>query len=208
MPDTLTFLEELASAEPVPGGGSVAALQTAMGAALIVMVTNLTIGRKKYAGVEVRASQIRSRAQHLCADAYRLVTEDIESYRGVAAVFAMPKGTEEEKSARHAKLQEALKVASGPPLRTMEVAGEVAQLARELVEFGNPSAISDVGSAAFAAYAGFHAAQLNVEINVHDVRDQTWVDSIRSRMASIPSPDEKVPEVASRVRAVMRGETS
>jgi formiminotetrahydrofolate cyclodeaminase len=193
------FLHDLASAEPVPGGGSVAALEAAMGAALLLMVTNLTIGRKKYASVDDEARRIRGLAEPLCAEALDLVHLDVEAYRGVAAVFAMPRTTDAEKAERQERLQSALKAATGPPLRTMAVASKLAGLARELVEIGNTSAISDVGSAAYAVQAGFHAAFLNVEINIGGVRDEEWVAAIRMQLAAIPSPDQATQEVTARV---------
>src|SRR5690349_1504649 len=93
MPDLEVFLGDLSSAEPVPGGGSVAALHCALGAALVAMVANLTIGRKKYAHVEVDAIRIRDRALSLCDRALTLITEDADAYRAVADAMGLPRNS-------------------------------------------------------------------------------------------------------------------
>lgn len=200
-----TFLGELSSAQPVPGGGSVAALQTAMGAALLVMVANLTIGRKKYQAVESQVVDIKDRAAVLCTAAQRLVQEDIDAYQRVADVLSMPRETEEQKVQRSLRMQEALKAAVQPPLETMRVASQIAGLAEQLVEVGNVSAISDVGTAVLASRAGFHAARLNVDINLASIRDEGWVPQMRRVADDVPAPEEAQERVMQRVHQVISG---
>jgi formiminotetrahydrofolate cyclodeaminase len=199
------FLDSLASGDPVPGGGSVAALQAAMGAALLSMVANLTLGRKRFEAVHAEAETIRQRAVTLRDRANRLAGEDIEAYRAVAEAMALPRETEQEKASRRAQLQEALKAAAGPPLEVMRVASDSIDLASRMAEIGNPSAISDVGTAVLAARAAFLAARLNVEINVAAVRDEVWVADLRARLEAIPDPDVAerriLADVTDRIRA-------
>src|SRR5947209_16581295 len=121
MPDIEQFLETLASGEPVPGGGSTAALQTAMGAALLSMVANLTIGRKRYADVEERAHAVLREATSLRHEAQELIQRDSEAYDAVSRALALPRESEEQKLERQLRLQEALKGAVAPPLETMRV---------------------------------------------------------------------------------------
>jgi methenyltetrahydrofolate cyclohydrolase len=203
MRDLREFLEQLSSSDPVPGGGSVAALQTAMAAALIAMVANLTLGRKKYEEVQDQVASILERATTLRDRANALADEDIEAYRAVAATFALPRGTEEERNERQRRLQESLKGAVQPPLETMRAASDVARVAAELVGIGNRSAISDVGTAVLAARAGYHAARLNVEINLALIRDETWCDEIRHQMKLIPAPDSIENSVLAQVRSTI-----
>ena len=106
------FLADLASSAPVPGGGSVAALQVAMGAALVEMVCNLTIGRKKYQSVEAEATQIRTRALAVRERARQLVDEDAAAYGAVSEAMRLPRGTEQETAARTAAVQDSLKGAA------------------------------------------------------------------------------------------------
>jgi formiminotetrahydrofolate cyclodeaminase len=199
------FLDELASPEPIPGGGSVAALQTAMGAALLTMVSDLTLGRKKYADVQDKVAEIRGRAEALRRRASELVNEDIAAYGVVAEVMTMPRETEAQKTVRRDAMQAALKGAAIPPLETMRVASEVLDLSRRLVDIGNRSAISDVGTAALAARAGYHAARLNVDANVAMVNDPEWVARIERDLEAVPPPDDQAREVVELVAAASHG---
>jgi len=199
-----SFLDELASDEPVPGGGSVAALSVAMGAALLEMVANLTIGRKRYAEVEDEARTIRAEAASLRARAWHLVTEDVDAYRLVSLALALPRETDDERAARRERVQSALKQAALPPLNTMRAAREAALLADRMVDIGNRSAISDVGTAVVSARAGYLAARLNVEINVAAVRDDRWVSDVRSELASVSPVDELERSVLRRVEAAIQ----
>jgi len=203
MSDLREFLVQLSSADPVPGGGSVAALQTAMAAALVAMVSNLTLGRKKYEEVHDQVASILERATALRDRANTLVDEDIEAYRAVSATFALPRDTDQERNERQRRLQESLKGAVQPPLETMRAASDVARLAAELVGIGNRSAISDVGTAVLAARAGYHAARLNVEINLALIRDEAWCDEIGQQMELIPATDPIEDSVLAQVRSTI-----
>jgi formiminotetrahydrofolate cyclodeaminase len=205
VPDLDAFLQSLASADPVPGGGSVAALQAALAASLLAMVANLTLGKKRYEHVQERVRALRDDALALSEEARRLIDEDAEAYGAVARAMALPRDGEEEKAERRATIQAALKDAAEPPIRTMRVASRVLDLAGELAEIGNRSAISDVGSAAEAARAGYEAAKLNVEINLAAVRDEAWVADTRARMNEIPSAAARAQETAGRTLALIRG---
>ena len=197
------FLTELSSSAPVPGGGSVAALEAALGASLLAMVANLTIGRKRYADVEPDARRILARAEELRDRAVRLSGEDRDAYAAVSSALGLGRETDEQKRERRARIQDALKGAALPPLQTMEVAAEVLRLAGELVDIGNRSAISDVGSAALSAHAGLEAARLNVEINLASVDDETWREDIRRSMERLPDAGELKELVLARTRAVI-----
>jgi methenyltetrahydrofolate cyclohydrolase len=205
MPEIVTFLEDLASASPVPGGGSVSGLETAMGAALIEMVSNLTLGRKRYEDVREEVTAIQERAGALRVEASALADADAKAYGVVSDVMSLPKDTDEQREERRRRLQDALKEAIEPPLRIMEAASEVMQLASMIVHVGNKSAISDVGVAALSARAGYHAAKLNVEINLAAIKDERWVADAREAMARIPMPDDVERAVMQTSLAVIHG---
>jgi formiminotetrahydrofolate cyclodeaminase len=189
MPDIDVFLSELASSSPVPGGGSVAGFEIAMGAALLVMVSDLTLGREKYAEVESQVTRIRALAESHQATARSLVDADAAAFGRVASAIKLPRGTDDEKAARRDAVQQALKGAVEPPLESMKSAHALMTLAVELAPIGNANAISDVGSAALALDAGYYAAKLNVEINLASIKDDGFVSTIRGQM-----PDDAVIE--------------
>ncbi len=200
------FLDELASSSPVPGGGSVAAVSAAMGAALLVMVCNLTVGRKRFSEVQDRAETLRDEAERLLARATELADEDAEAYARVAEAMTLPRSSDAEKGVRRERLQVALKGAAVPPLETMRVASEVARLSADLVTFGNPSAITDVGTASLLASAAYNAARLNVLINLDAIQDGAWSTRLRDNLGDIPDPERWNSQVQSGVQgAVGRG---
>jgi len=184
MPDIDLFLTQLASGDPVPGGGSVAGLEIAMGAALVAMVCELTLGREKFASVAGEVESMLDQARTLKHRARGLVDEDVAAFGVVALAMKLPRATDEERATRRQAMQEALKGAVDPPLRSMQCAEEAMALAVRLAPIGNPSAISDVASAALALYAGYHAAKLNVEINLAAIRDEEFIRHVRSLMPS------------------------
>src|SRR5579859_5065281 len=203
MRDLTDALESLSSAEPVPGGGSVAALQSAMGASLLVMVCNLTLGKKRYESVKTDISRLKDHAQYLRDLALELSQRDVEAYQRVSLSLAMPKSTESELDQRRQSLQDALKGACEPPLRTMSAAIDVLEVAGGLVSIGNKSAISDVAVAAIAAGAAFRAAEFNVEINLEAISDDEWVQEIRTQVDALGSPESSVRTVSNAALSVI-----
>lgn len=202
------FLGDLASGDPVPGGGSVAAIQVAMGAALLSMVCNLTLGRKRYAGVEDRVRTLLARSEALLADARRLADEDARAYGSVADAMSLPRATDDERSSRTREIQGALKAAVQPPLDCMRTAMTVLDTARELVPIGNMNAVSDVGVAALSTVAGFEAARLNVDINLKAIKDVHFVDECRTIVLDIGDPIAGRHDVLRQVNAIVRGESA
>ncbi|MCX7029831.1 MAG: cyclodeaminase/cyclohydrolase family protein [Spirochaetes bacterium] len=165
------FLDELASGSPAPGGGSTAALAGALGTALSAMVARLTLGREKLrdswpVAEEAAAEADRLRARFLC-----LVDEDAEAYLAVAAARKLPKATEIEREARGRAVGTAVLRSARVPLETLLLAGQAVGLAARLMERGNPSCISDAGSAVQAARLAAEAAAYNVRINLPDIAD-------------------------------------
>jgi formiminotetrahydrofolate cyclodeaminase len=160
------FLERLGSSDPVPGGGSAAALAGAMGAALVAMVAELTIGRPAYAEHEGTIRHLRFDALERRAELMSLAQEDATAYDAVVQARHMSKDSEAEKAARTTALQGAMKEAARIPLRVAVVASEVLDLAERIAPIGNRNAASDAGVAAQLAAAGLRGALLNVRINL------------------------------------------
>ena len=165
------YLDLLAGAEPAPGGGSVAALVGALGAALVTMVTNLTLGKEKYAAVEDEVAQLKASSERLRDELTGLVTLDATAYGAVAAAMKLSRDTEPQKKERARVLQAALVGAAEVPLKVAEAAAQVARLSLPVAEKGNPNAVSDAGCAALLADAAAQSAALNVRINL------AWIDN-------------------------------
>lgn len=208
MPEIAQFLEDLSSAEPVPGGGSAAALEAALAASLLAMVANLTLGRKRYADVANQARGVRDAALALRERARSLIQEDADAYGGVSSALALPREPEAARVERRRVLQEALKRAVVPPRDTMRVAQQIVQLAQHVITFGNKSAVSDVGVAVIAARSAYHSALLNVEINLTLIDDPAWTAGVRSDLGDAVDIDEAEREVVERVRRVIEGSDS
>ena len=179
------FLDKLASKSPEPGGGSVAALTGALGAALVSMVGNLTLGKEKYKDVQPQIEQLLKESEKLRHDMQDLIQKDTEAYGALSAVYKMPKATDEEKAARTVKMQEALKIACQVPFEIGLQSLAVAKLAQRAAEIGNVGAVSDAGVAVLLAQACAQSAALNVKINVNSIKDEAYNKDTWSRMQDV-----------------------
>lgn len=175
------FVDLMASDEPAPGGGSAAALEGALGAALTAMVCALTVGKKKYADVQELAIESQKKGNELKAQFVDVMDRDTEAFNAVSAVFAMPKDTDEEKAARKAAMQEALKGCTKTPFEMMELAYQALELTRSVVGKLNASAASDLGCAALHLGSAVQGAWLNVLINLGSIRDAAFAAQYRTR---------------------------
>jgi formiminotetrahydrofolate cyclodeaminase len=179
-----SFLEKLSSADPEPGGGGAAALAGALAAALVSMVTNLTLGKEKFAGLEAEVTELRTASEKLRAELTELITGDALAYGKVAAAMKLPRDTEAQKEERRQVLQAALRGAAETPLRVAEAATEVARLSLPAAEKGNPNAVSDAGVAVVMADAAAQSAALNVKINLAWIEDEAFKQEVWSRIES------------------------
>lgn len=175
------FTDLMASDAPAPGGGSAAALEGALGAALTAMVCALTIGKKKYADVQDLAAEAQAKANDLKDRFVDVIDRDTEAFNAVSAVFAMPKETDEEKAARKAAMQQALKGCTKTPYEMMELSCQALELTRSVVGKLNASAASDLGCAALSLKAAMQGAWLNVLINIGGIQDQAFVEEYRQK---------------------------
>ncbi len=170
-----SFLGALASKSPTPGVGSAVAVLGAMGAALVSMVANLTIGKKNYEGVESEMVDALRAADQLRERILSLVAADIAAFDQVMAAYGLPKETEAEKRSRSEAIQLGLKAATEVPLACAKLCREVILLSRSVAEKGNRNVISDAGVAVLSAHAGFRSAVLNVHVNTGTIRDADFV---------------------------------
>jgi formiminotetrahydrofolate cyclodeaminase len=179
------FIDEVASSSPTPGGGSVAALAGALGAALTAMVCNLTIGKKKYLGVQREMEEVLKQSDNLQASFVKLIDDDAEAFNTVMSAFDLPKETEEEKTKRAEAIQQATKNATEIPLRVMQFCEQALVLTRAAAEKGNVNSISDAGVAALMLHAACLGAKLNVRINLGSLKDLVFVQKTTSRTEAL-----------------------
>jgi len=176
--DIKSFLDEVASESPAPGGGSVAALAGALGAALSAMVCNLTLNKEKYASVHDEIEEVLERCEHTRDRLLDIVDKDTEAFNRVMDALKLPKTTEEEKRIRKNKLQEAFKGAALVPLETARLCAEIIEVTKTVAQKGNQSSITDAVVSALMAEAGFKAAILNVKINLASIKDKRFVEDM------------------------------
>jgi formiminotetrahydrofolate cyclodeaminase len=172
------YLAQTASGSPVPGGGSSAALNAALAAALIEMVANLTVGRK---GFEAVAADMRSVVEKSAALRTKLAADidrDCNAYSQVLAAFKLPKSTQSEKARRAEAVQKAFKEAARVPLGVARDAVALMELGRTVVAKGNPNAASDGAAGVLAARMAARTAVCNIRINLGSIKDQTFVSEL------------------------------
>jgi len=179
------YLDETASGAPTPGGGSVASLAGALGAALTSMVCNFTVGKEKYKDVEAEVSQILSEAEELRTKLLDLMVEDTQVYSEVSKAYSMPRNTPEEKEARTQAIQKALRIAMQAPLETAFCCHRIMKLNEPLLDKGNQNLISDVGVAVLLAESALRSAMLNVETNLSYIKDEEFCNSTRENLKTI-----------------------
>ena len=175
-----SFLSELASNSPAPGGGSVAALSGALGAALSSMVCNLTIGKEKYANVQNEIKETLKKSENLRKELTNLIDEDTNAFNDVMKAFKMSKETEKQKEARSKAIQEGYKSAAKVPLKTAKTCEKILDVAIVVAEKGNKNSITDAAVSALMAKAGVNSAILNVKINLGSIKDENFVKKISS----------------------------
>jgi formiminotetrahydrofolate cyclodeaminase len=179
------YLEKTASGEPVPGGGSIAALSAAAAASLTEMVANLTIGKKGYASVEAEMRDIARAASKLRHKFIGDIDNDPRAYQQVIAAFQLPKNTETEKHRRANAIQDGFKNAALIPMSVAENGFKIMDLAKKVIEKGNKNAATDGAVAAMAARTAVMAALYNVKINLTAIKDEAFVEELSQKVKTL-----------------------
>ncbi|HDS29743.1 MAG TPA: methenyltetrahydrofolate cyclohydrolase [Firmicutes bacterium] len=195
------FLRELAGEAPTPGGGSVAALNGALGCALLEMVCNLTIGKEKFQDVWLDLEPVKTDIESLREELTDSIDRDAKAYDLVTAAFKMPKGTPEEKEARKDAIQSAMKAAAETPKATARYIHQALKHAKLIAEKGNPNVLSDAGTGALCLKAGLHAALMNIAINLGGIKDEAYVHQMKQEIEFLKTTcDQLADEVVALVR--------
>jgi formiminotetrahydrofolate cyclodeaminase len=179
------FLDDLASGNPTPGGGSAAAIMGAMGAALVSMVCNVTIGKKGYEAVEAEMKEVRDESERVRRRLTAMVAEDIAAFDSILAAYKLPKATDDDKTRRAAAIQAGLRRATETPLDCARVCAEVIALARRASEHGYLNVISDGGVGVLAGFTALRSAALNVYINAPALKDRAFAAAATAELEQL-----------------------
>ena len=181
----IDFVAATASKEPTPGGGAIAALTGATGAALAEMVANLTFGKKGYEEVQSEMEELQTKAEAIRNRMLELSQADADVFNIFMNALGLPKNTDEEKIARTAAIQQAYKDADMVPFEIGELAYQIFELAELASSKGNQNLITDGIIAAINARAAVKAAFLNVRINLSGIKDEAFVANVTAKMNAI-----------------------
>ncbi len=172
------FIDKVTGNDPVPGGGSVSALNGSLAASLAAMVANLTVGRKKYAEVNDEMEQISARMTEQSAKLLADVDRDAEAYDRVFAAFKLPKETDEEKAVRKEAIQRETKYAAEVPMEVARTASALLPMIDAAARRGNSNAVTDATVAMMCARTAVIGALLNVRINLTSITDEAFVKTM------------------------------
>ena len=181
----IDFVAATASKEPTPGGGAIAALTAATGAALAEMVANLTFGKKGYEAVQTEMEALQAKAKAIRERMLELSQADADVFNIFMHALGLPKNTDEEKAERTAAIQQAYKDAAMVPFEIGELAYQIFDLAELASRKGNQNLITDGIIAAINARAAVKSAFLNVRINLSGIKDESFVAGLISKMYAI-----------------------
>jgi formiminotetrahydrofolate cyclodeaminase len=195
------FVEQLASAAPVPGGGSASAVAASVGAGLVAMVASLSQDRPKYvahAALHARSIEVGRR---LAARFLELADADADAYATFSASLKLPRDTDDEKTQRRSAMSAAARAAADVPLKVVEGCQELVASAESLVGRSNANASSDLNVAALLAEAAARGAAENVYVNLPSVDDEPYRGEMTSRVKGLI---DDIEELAAAVHAGVR----
>ena len=196
--DVLKFLDVVDSNSPAPGGGSVSALASSLGASLARMVAHLSFGKKNYEALadDVKAKFVANFDELLKIknELNDLIDRDSEAYNTVMAAYKLPKETDEEKAARSVEIQKSLKYAIQTPYDIVVLSGKAISLLGEILANGNQNAITDIGVGTMLLMVGLEGGILNVKVNLSSIKDAEYVERINKEIYEIKATAEKEKE--------------
>ena len=173
------FAKELASKNPVSGGGGAAAMVAALGAALNTMVANFSYGKKKFIDMKHKHEELIKRGEILRDKLIDLVDKDAEFFEPLSRAYVMPSDTEEEKRIKKETLQKCLMAACSAPMETLRFSYDAILLHEEIADISSKNIISDVGVGVQFLKAALYSAYLNVLINLNSIDDENYVRTQR-----------------------------
>ncbi len=194
------FADETASESPAPGGGSISAYVGSLGVSLATMVANLSSHKRGWDNKWEEFSDWAEKGQKIKDELLHLVDEDTNAFNKIMDAFGLPKGNDEEKTARQEAIQEASKYAIEIPFKVMQKAYESMEIIKAMAEIGNPNSVSDAGVGALCARTAVMGAYLNVKINASGVDDSDFVNEKLSKGLEI---EEKTKELEAEILKIV-----
>ena len=182
---TFDFIDEVSRDSPAPGGGSVAALSGALGAALGTMVVNLSTSKAGFEKHKDKLAKIAEKGQQTKYELVKAIDDDTSAFDEVIKAMRMPKDTEEDKKIRETEMQKGYRTATLVPLKTVENCRNALQICKEISEIMDEGMASDVGSGALMANAGAISAAYNVRINLKSISDEKFVLDTRNELEKL-----------------------
>lgn len=186
------FVDEVSRESAAPGGGSIAALAGALGAALGSMVSNLTANKRGSQDVDDVLNAAAEKCQKIKNELITAVDEDANAFNAFLDARRLPSQTQEEKKEREKAMQEGLKKAISVPMHTAELSAQAIETAKIAAEYGNPKSITDVGVGAEMAFAGVKGGIYNVLINLNDIKDSEFCQQMQERCAGLEKMSQEV----------------
>ena len=186
------FTEKLASKSAVPGGGGASALAGAIGVALGDMVGELTVGKKKYAGVEEDVRKLMARAQELRVKLLACVEKDAVAFEPLSRAYGIPK----DDPTRDEVMEKCLRGAAAAPLEILDLCCEAIELQRGFADMGSVLAISDAATGAALCRGAMYGAAVNVKVNTKAMKDRDYAEKIN---AHVDAQIEKYGKIAEQV---------
>ncbi|MBS4538716.1 cyclodeaminase/cyclohydrolase family protein [Clostridium sp. D2Q-11] len=193
------FLEKTGSNSPVPGGGSAAALTASLSASLVEMVSNLTVGKKKYEEVNEEMEEIKKIAMEMRKKFLNDIDRDSESFNGVMAAFKLPKETDEEKNTRKELIQKELKNAALIPLEIAKNSYKILDISEKVVIKGNQNAVTDGLVATMLARTAVLSALYNVKINLISIKDEEFIKQVTEEMDKLSDVNKREESILKKV---------
>jgi glutamate formiminotransferase/formiminotetrahydrofolate cyclodeaminase len=186
------FVDEVSRDTPAPGGGSIAALAGALGAALASMVANLSIGKGEFDPQYESLCELAEKAQEIKDELVHAIDADTEAFNSVLAAMRLPKDTAQQKEKRAEKMREGYKVAANVPLRTAELCRDALQICLSAARVGNHAVMSDAGVGALMAFAGVQGAIYNVRINLPQTEDENYIAEMNKQVSALLSDSRQI----------------
>lgn len=188
------LLDAFASNEPVPGGGSAAALAGALGTSLLIMVAGLPKTRTAAPEEAADLAEASARFRPLRDSLLSLVEDDTRAYTAVLEAMRLPKASDADRQTRDAAIDAAMREAIEVPLETMRFCQQALRGAVIVAAGGNPNAATDTGTAVELLLAGLRSAGLNVDVNLKSVSDPAYTNRVteeRNQLAADAESDAR-----------------
>ncbi len=188
------FIDKAASKSPTPGGGNVSSVVGALGAAMVSMVANLTLGKKGYEEHQDKVKSIIPELESIIKRLKELTIKDMEVFQEVVKAWKMPKETDEERKKREKAMEEATKKATMVPMDVCRACIDALRIAEDLATYGNKSAISDVGVGAYLLLSALKGAMFSVDINLKSIKDQGFKKEVEEERAKLLGEAQELTE--------------